>query len=136
MVLGREREPLVDQRILIVEDDRSIRQLLVTVLRKQGITADTAEDGEEGLACLARNHYSLVLLDAMMPRMTGYEFLEHIKDRPAADRPLIFLLTASHSPRHYDPDLVAGTIRKPFDVELLMKIVSACLRAEEPQHVA
>ena len=126
----------MDQRILIVEDDRSIRTLLVTVMRRYGIAADTAEDGEEGLEALARNHYRLVLLDAMMPRMSGYEFLEHIKARPAVDRPLIFLLTASHAPRSYDPDLVAGTIRKPFDVELLTKIVPACLTAEEPQHVA
>lgn len=133
MVTRRERGP-VDQRILIVEDDRAIRSLLVTMMRRQGISADTAEDGAEGLACLERHHYRVVLLDAMMPRMSGYEFLEHIKDR--ADRPLIFLLTASHSPRNYDPELVAGTIRKPFDVELLTKIVSACLTAEEPQHVA
>ena len=126
----------MDPRILIVEDDRSIRTLLVTMLRRQGIPADTAEDGAEGLGCLARKHYRVVLLDAMMPRMSGYEFLEHIKLRAAADRPLIFLLTASPSPRDYDPDLVAGTIRKPFDVELLTKIVSACLTAEEPLHVA
>lgn len=126
----------MDQRILIIEDDRSIRTLLVTMMRRQGITADTAEDGAEGLECLARHHYRVVLLDAMMPRMSGYEFLDHIKARAAADRPLIFLLTASPSPRDYDPDLVAGTIRKPFDVELLTKIVSACLNAEAPQHVA
>lgn len=126
----------MDQRILIVEDDRSIRTLLETVMRKQGIAADTAEDGAEGLECLARNHYRVVLLDAMMPRMNGYEFLEHLEDRPAADRPLIFLLTAGNSPRNYDPELVAGTIRKPFDIELLMKIVRACLAAGEPQHVA
>ena len=126
----------MDQRILIVEDDRSIRSLLVTVMRRQGINADIAEDGEEGLACLTRRHYSVVLLDAMMPRMSGYEFLEHVREWPVADRPLIFLLTASHSPRAYDPELVAGTIRKPFDVELLTKIVRACLTAEEPQHVA
>ena len=47
----------MDPRILIVEDDRSIRTLLVTMLRRQGIPADTAEDGAEGLECLARKHY-------------------------------------------------------------------------------
>jgi CheY-like chemotaxis protein len=121
--------------ILIVEDDRAIRSLLVTMLRRHGLTATTAEDGVAGMECVARGHYKVVLLDAMMPRMNGYEFLELMKLRAAADRPMIFLLTGS-TPPHYDPDLVAATIRKPFDVELLTRMVAACVNAQEPQHVA
>jgi two-component system, OmpR family, alkaline phosphatase synthesis response regulator PhoP len=126
----------IDTPVLIVEDDRAIRSLLVTMLRRRGIKADTACDGAEALTLLAKSHYSVLLLDAMMPRMTGYEFLDRVRHWSRERRPLIFLLTGSVSPRPYDPELVAGTIRKPFDVELVTNMVSACLRAQEPGHVA
>ena len=87
------------------------------------------------MECVERGHYKVVLLDAMMPRMNGYEFLALMKMRAAAERPIIFLLTGNDSPRDYDLDLVAATIRKPFDVELLTRMVADCVNAEEP-HVA
>lgn len=126
----------IETPVLIVEDDRAIRSLLVTMFRRRGIAAHTASDGAEALDLLAKSHYSVLLLDAMMPRMDGYEFLDRIRNWSPARRPLIFLLTGAASPRPYDPELVAGTIRKPFDVELLTNMVSACLRAREPEHVA
>lgn len=126
----------IDTPVLIVEDDRAIRSLLVTMFRRSGIAAHTASDGAEALDLLGKSHYSVLLLDAMMPRMDGYEFLDRIRDWTRSRRPIIFLLTGAASPRPYDPDLVAGTIRKPFDVALLTNMVGACLRAQQPGHVA
>ena len=121
----------MEKRILIVDDDDPIRTLLLTVLRKRGFNVDSARNGEEALEKTRQCRYSVVLLDLMMPRMSGYQFLEQIEQWPAAQRPLVIVLTAGSEPRDLNPDIVAGTIRKPFDVELLVDTIEACNRMLE-----
>jgi len=121
----------LEKRILIVDDDDPIRTLLLTVLRKRGFNVDSARNGEEALEKTRQCRYSVVLLDLMMPRMSGYQFLEQIEQWPAAQRPLVIVLTAGSEPRDLNPDIVAGTIRKPFDVELLVDTIEACNRMLE-----
>lgn len=121
----------MEKRILIVDDDDPIRTLLLTVLRKRGFNVDSARNGEEALEKTRQCRYSVVLLDLMMPRMSGYEFLARIEEWPAEQRPLVIVLTAGSEPRDLNPDIVAGTIRKPFDVELLVDTIEACNRMLE-----
>jgi CheY-like chemotaxis protein len=116
-----------DKRILITDDDDAIRTLLFTVLRRRGYKVDTARNGKEALERLALCSYSVILLDLMMPIMNGYEVLDHLVARSQQERPLVIVLTAGLEPRGLDPAIVAGTIRKPFDVELLVDTVTACL---------
>lgn len=119
--------PMGDKRILVTDDDDAIRTLLFTVLRRRGFLVDTARNGKEALERLARCLYSVVLLDLMMPVLSGYEVLDHISAQSVENRPLIIVLTAGQEPRGLDSSIVAGTIRKPFDVELLVDTVTACL---------
>jgi CheY-like chemotaxis protein len=63
----------------------------------------------------------------MMPVMSGYEFLDSLKRPKDEQRPLVIVLTAGAPPRDLDPQVVAGTIRKPFDIEMLVDTVTACL---------
>lgn len=116
-----------EKRILVTDDDDAIRALLLTVLRRRGFKVDTAKNGEEALQRCASCRYSVVLLDLMMPKMSGYEFLSAVEAQPIAERPLILVLTAGTPPRTLDPELVAGSIRKPFDIELLVDTITACI---------
>ena len=116
-----------EKRVLIVEDDEPIRALLFTILRRKGLRLDTATNGREAIDNLKRCNYSLVLLDLMMPVMSGFEFLEALEQRDPQHRPLVIVLTAGALPRNLNPAVVAGTVRKPFDISMLVDTVAACL---------
>jgi CheY-like chemotaxis protein len=118
-----------EKRVLVVEDDEPIRSLLLTVLRRRGQKTDTACNGAEAIERLRSCNYSLVLLDLMMPVMSGYEFLAALETNGVAQRPLVIVLTAGSVPVRLNPAVVAGTIRKPFDIEVLVDTVEACLQA-------
>lgn len=124
---------LPESRILVVDDDDAIRTLLFTVLRRRGFKVDTARHGAEALERYSKCKYALLLLDLMMPRMSGYEVLEEMERRMPADRPIIIVLTAGTEPRHLGSDLVTATLRKPFDIEVLADTITACLTTLEPQ---
>lgn len=64
----------------------------------------------------------------MMPQMSGYEVLDHIRAHPSA-RPLVIVLTAGGEPRPNDTSLIIATLHKPFDVELLVDTILAGLSA-------
>src|SRR5687767_2394521 len=121
-----------EKRILVVDDDDAIRALLSTVLRRRGLRVDTARNGVEAVARLGECRYSLLLLDLMMPLMSGYQVLEHLADESGSVRPLVIVLTAGLEPRNFDTSFVVGTIHKPFDVELLVDTVMGCLKVTEP----
>jgi len=116
-----------EKRVLVVDDDDAIRALLCTILRRRGIPVDSARNGAEALARCERCRYAVVLLDLMMPHLNGYQVLEAFSARQRDDRPLILVLTAGAEPRDLSADLVAGTIRKPFDVEMIVDTISAAL---------
>lgn len=114
-----------EKRILVVDDDDAIRALLLTVLRRRGFKVDTVRNGSEAIQRCVRCRYALVLLDVMMPVMSGYEVLDHLSRM--ADRPLAIVLTAGFLPRQLDAEIVAATLRKPFDIDLLVDTIRGCL---------
>ncbi|HVR41743.1 MAG TPA: response regulator [Thermoanaerobaculia bacterium] len=124
--MGRE-----EKRLLIVDDDDAIRALLFTVVRRRGFTVDLARNGVEALQRLSVCRYSLVLLDLMMPLMSGQAFLDELQLLPREERPLVVILTAGAEPQGLDPALVAGIMRKPFDIELLLDTITGCLSSVE-----
>jgi CheY-like chemotaxis protein len=116
-----------ETRILIVDDDTAIRTLLFTVLQRRGLAVDTAKHGGEAVEKLGSCRYAVLLLDLMMPVMNGWQVLEHVKALDPSTRPAVILLTAGTEPREFDPEIVAGKIRKPFDVEVLYGAVLGCI---------
>lgn len=118
-----------EHRILVVDDDAAIRSLLVTVLRRRGLRADSARDGKEALELLALCRYSVLLLDLMMPTMTGWEVLDILAT--AAERPEVIVLTAGVEPSSLRSQIVRATIRKPFDLDLIVGAVVGCLETIE-----
>jgi DNA-binding response OmpR family regulator len=121
--------PSNEKRILIVDDDVAIRALLFTVLRRRGFAVDAAADGVEAMARLRTCRYRVMLLDLMMPKKSGWEVMEELKKVPADERPVVIVLTAGNEPRDLDPTLVAGSIGKPFQINLLIETITACTNA-------
>lgn len=121
----------LEKRILVVDDDDAIRALLRTVLRRRGFVVDTARNGVDALEQIGARRYALIVLDLMMPRMSGYELVEQLETQSSMIRPRVLILTAGIQSRPFDPSLVVGTMQKPFDVELLLDIVSGCLTATD-----
>ena len=121
-----------EKRILVVDDDNSIRSLLLTVFRRRGFAVDLARHGAEALEHIARCHYTVMLLDLMMPVMSGWEVLDKLAEIPEEKRPVVIVLTAGSDLGGLPPELVAGTVRKPFDVDLILGSVEACVAALPP----
>src|SRR5947208_17067964 len=84
------------RRILVIDDDLAIRVLLQAVLRRMKFDVELAEDGAVGLEKVRNNGgFDLILLDLMMPRLNGYEFIEKISKEMPDDRPHIIVFTAA-----------------------------------------
>jgi CheY-like chemotaxis protein len=79
-------------RLLLVEDDRFLRKAAEVVLRRHGFEVLTAQDGEEGLTVARAERPALILLDLIMPKMQGFQVIEHLKQDPeTADIPVIVM---------------------------------------------
>ncbi len=86
-------------RILVVDDDADIRQLLRELLERIGYAVDEAEDGKTALRRLFANAPSLVILDVTMPELDGYQTLERIRD--LSDVPVLMLTARRRSSRRF-----------------------------------
>ena len=114
-------------RILIVEDDEAIANLLRMNLVKSGYECEMAEDGEKAADLLEENFYDLVILDIMLPKMNGYEVLEYAK---SLEIPVIFL-TAMGETAQRVRGLRMGAedyICKPFEITELLARMETVLR--------
>ena len=132
--------PRVDgtgKRILVVDVDLAIRVLLQAVLRRMKFTVELAEDGQSGLEKLQKDSgFDLILLDLMMPRLNGYEFIEEIGRRYPDERPHIVVFTAAGK-RGVDKipaSAVCNSILKPFDLDTFVEIITECLDGSHRTH--
>lgn len=117
------------QRILVVDDDIAIRVLLQAVLRRLNFEVDLAQDGRMALELLEQHRYEVILLDLMMPRVNGFEFLARLDEQNYHPRPHIVVFTAAGQ-RGVDklpPNSVCTAILKPFDLETFLSLIEQCL---------
>nr|WP_027415112.1 response regulator transcription factor [Aneurinibacillus terranovensis] len=120
--------------VLIVDDEKPMRQLLSICLRQAGYSADQVSSGEEAIAALQSKPYELILLDVMMPTLDGWETCEKI--RQFSNVPII-MLTAREQTSDKVKGLALGAddyVTKPFDQEELLARVHAVLRRSESKN--
>jgi two-component system response regulator MtrA len=118
----------MESRILLVEDDPSIREVTAMGLGSAGFAVTTAADGVEALERFRSEPYDLVLLDIMLPRLDGYEVCRQI--RKTSTVPVV-MLTARGDTMDVVVGLEAGAddyVRKPFDLPELIARIRAALR--------
>lgn len=116
-------------RLLIIEDDPKLAQILARGLREEGFAADVAGNGEDGLFRASDGAYDLVILDAMLPVLDGFELLATLRGR--GGQVPVLMLTARGAVEDRVRGLNLGAddyLRKPFDFEELLARIHALLR--------
>jgi len=116
-------------RVLVVEDDLQIADMLAEALTNRQYKADVAQDGEEAWDWLEMLEYDLILLDITLPKMDGIRFCQRLRDRHSSIP--VLMLTARDTIADKIIGLDAGAddyMVKPFDLEELMARVRALLR--------
>ena len=109
------------QRILLIEDDRSIRSIIALQLTVLGYQVEAAEDGEEGVELFMKSgNFDLVITDIRMPRKDGNDVAKQIRRTERADTPIIAITAYKDE---LQMDLFNFSIVKPFRIEDLIKII-------------
>lgn len=119
------RKPL----ILVVEDDPSVQNLLQLLLEGEGFEVITAKDGLEGLVKMDLQHPSLLILDLMMPNVSGDRLLDEVRDDPRLRSVPVIIVSGRHD-AHETFDSVLGrenVFAKPIDPTALIERVEDLL---------
>ncbi len=129
--VGQEASESVDisgATILLVDDNQQNLELMQAYLEDLPCTLKTAVDGVEAIEMIEQSPPDLVVLDVMMPRMSGFEVCQKIKSQPATREIVVIMVTALHEVGDYERAVECGTndfITKPVNkVELLTRIRS------------
>lgn len=117
----------MSEKILIVEDEKNIHNLLKNFLENEGYSIEIAEDGIEAVNKFRYHTYDLVILDIMLPKLNGYEVLEFIRE--TSDIPVVMITAKNEVESQVKAfDLrTDGYIIKPFSMKLVKKRIEAIL---------
>jgi CheY-like chemotaxis protein len=111
-------------RILVVEDDAVIRTTVAEALEDMGYLVETASNGAEALARVRDDGFAAIVLDLMMPVMTGWEFLDACGDDLVAAGIPVAVASAAYAPTTVaSRPAVSAVLSKPFDLDVLEAIV-------------
>ena len=115
------------RRVLIVDDDPTVREILATALRQRSLLIDEAADGGEAIRLLGENVYSVVLLDILMPGVDGFGVLSAIDDA-STHAPVVLVISGAERAvlERLDTRRIHGVVRKPFDPQEIASVVAAC----------
>lgn len=118
------------KKILVVEDELEIRQLLASYLRNEGFSVSEAEDGVAAIELFGKEKFDLVILDILIPKIDGYGVCELVKSK--SDVPVIFLSALGDENsmiKGYD-SLADDYVTKPFSMPVFLRKVKAVMRRE------
>ena len=122
------------RRILIVDDELDLREMLRLMLKTEGFETEMAEDGTDFLSKIDRFQPDLVTLDVMMPGLTTEEILEKLKKKNS--NPKIILITVvryseEEQEKMLEKDNIVSYIKKPFDLDNLLNTLSKWITTED-----
>jgi len=113
-------------RILVIDDNREFRSILVDILEGKGYQVYEAENGEEALEVMRRTPVQMAIVDLDMPRMNGIEFSRHAKARdPRFPIIMVTAFAQFYSPAEILSAGVDAFLQKPVDLERLTKAIEA-----------
>jgi CheY-like chemotaxis protein len=116
--------PQVRRRVLVVDDDRAVRDVLALLLESEGYEVAFAGDGVEALAQVEASEPAVILLDLMMPRMDGFDFADELGRRGLRTATPIVVMSAGGLAQQGARQIAAeGVITKPFDFGELLPLV-------------
>ena len=137
-IAGRPSGPTLEEqepaaRVLVADDDANTRELVASTLRASGYEVETAQDGQEAVERVSRGELDIVLLDAVMPRLSGVDACRTIKGLKGDDFVPIALMFAKTDPKSRIEALKLGAdgyVCKPFEQTELLLCVSSALRVK------
>jgi CheY-like chemotaxis protein len=111
------------RRVLVIDDDLSIREAMELALTEEGYDVRVAPDGATGLSLIEEWQPTVILLDLKMPGMDGWKFAEAYRRGPAPRAPVV-VLTAADDAEGWAPQIGASAVLpKPFDLTELLDVV-------------
>jgi len=122
---GYPQRMIAPVKVLVVDDDPTIRDGVEAALKLEGYDVLVASDGTEGVLRAELEHPNIILLDVLMPRRSGYSLLDRLAGQ--IGRPRLIVMTGSDTDRHKALALARGAdafLPKPFEMESLLKIVA------------
>jgi CheY-like chemotaxis protein len=120
-------------RVLVVDDDPAIRRMMIAALRREGYIFFEAANGKEALQIMRRERPSVVLLDLMMPMVSGWDVLKERAADPSLHNIPVIVVSANRGPELATAmDGICAFLPKPFDIAVLNSLVRSCL-APPPQ---
>lgn len=122
---------LTPKRVLVVEDEAEIRELIALHLRRENYLVDDLSSGDMARSQMAKQDYDMVVLDWMLPGLSGLELTRWIRTEERLKQVPILFVTAKSEPEHVAAGLDAGAddyLAKPFDTLVLMARVNALMR--------
>lgn len=122
--------------ILVVDDEFDMTGTLKAILEGEGYRVETCPDGREALACLRASKPDLVLMDVMMPFMSGFEVLQAMRQTPGLDEvPVVLMSSVGLGVRREDYQW-QSFLSKPFSLDTLIQTVGTLLGDPKPDPTA
>jgi DNA-binding response OmpR family regulator len=113
--------------VLVVEDDNAIRSLVTTILKREGFKVDVASDGRQALQLIDANTYEAVILDLMMPNVSGFDVLARLAEVQPTTNCVVLISAGSEAMLDgVNVPIVRAKLRKPFEIEDLLAAVQSC----------
>lgn len=124
--------------VLVIEDDRALCRLIELILKRDGLTTEVVQRGDDGADAIERDgdRYDAILLDMMLPGMNGVEILSRVRTTKPhlLDRILVISAAPTHVLQSVEKDgHVKGVFRKPFDLDSVMAKLRECVRDRAAQ---
>ena len=126
-----ETNPVAGKKVLIVDDERFVREMIRIKLGRSGLEVVEAANGQEGVDLAERLLPDIILMDVMMPRMNGFDACHALKDNPKTRAIPILMLTARGEQINQEKGLAAGAagfLSKPFSPQKLADLVIEILQ--------
>lgn len=120
--------PKARPKIMIVDDDPAIRQVVEMALNDEGYDVVSAAHGAAALRLLSQDPPSLILLDMRMPVMDGWEFARRYHEQPFPRAPIVVLTASLDLPARAAPVDADAYLDKPFELERLLELVATYTR--------